>query len=242
MLAAVTSLLVCACAPKFPPIVDAGMQGDDPQLRAMLSNGTPVDQPGPEGSTALYWAALHGRTSTVQLLLDAGANPSARTLRNSTPLEVAVGGKHPDVIRLLVDADAEIDVQSDDQGTSPLMIAASSGQTDVVRLLVSRGANPNLKNRAGQTALFSAVKEDQSEIVAILIKAGADVNAATPKRVTPLHLSASLGRSEAAGILLAAGADPRKAAVDGSTPIEVAYRNGHAALAAMLETAIARRR
>ena len=71
--------LLAGCATSHP-LIEAASAGDDARVEYILSQGkVPVDSPGPEGSTALYWAAYEGHTSTIELLLKAGANPRSRT-------------------------------------------------------------------------------------------------------------------------------------------------------------------
>jgi ankyrin repeat protein len=82
-------------------------------------------------------------------LLDAGAHPDART-RASTPdharataLHVAAAWGHASVVRLLIDAGAEVDVLDAD-GMTPRQLATEWG--DIVAMLDAAGATP----RAGR--------------------------------------------------------------------------------------------
>ena len=59
------------------------------------------------GATALYLAALEGRSQSMSLLLEAGANPSIGTNRGNTPLAVAQARGHHDCAALLEPAMAE---------------------------------------------------------------------------------------------------------------------------------------
>lgn len=54
-----------------------------------------------------------------------------------------------------------------------LMRAAIFGKVEIVRLLLEKGADTELKNKAGFTALMAAALEHQLEIVRMLIEAGA---------------------------------------------------------------------
>lgn len=58
--------------------------------------------------------------------------------------------------RILVDKGAKIDT-TDPDGISPVLMAAINGHYDAAVLLLGRGADPNLADRTGRTALFSAV-------------------------------------------------------------------------------------
>eukprot|EP01103_Thecamoeba_quadrilineata_P013957 TRINITY_DN401_c2_g1_i1.p1 TRINITY_DN401_c2_g1~~TRINITY_DN401_c2_g1_i1.p1 ORF type:complete len:610 (-),score=153.80 TRINITY_DN401_c2_g1_i1:657-2420(-) len=63
----------------------------------------------------------------------------------------------------------------DETGSSPLHLAVAKSFIDACRLLLRRGANPNLKNKEGQTALHVALKIADLQIVALLLEFEADV-------------------------------------------------------------------
>jgi len=54
--------------------------------------------------------------------------------------------------------------------------AAANAQSECVALLLTFGADPDLRNEAGQTALMLAVWENDLKSMALLLDAGADVN------------------------------------------------------------------
>lgn len=55
-------------------------------------------------------------------------------------------------------------------GSTPLMYAALYGDADAVRLLLKKGADPNVRNEAGATALMWAV--DDLEKTRLLVEHG----------------------------------------------------------------------
>ena len=52
------------------------------------------------------------------------------------------------------------------------MRAAESGNIDVVSTILDRGANVDLQNENGRTALILAAKENHTNMVAVLVRAG----------------------------------------------------------------------
>ena len=73
-------------------------------------------------------------------------------------------------------------------GATALMYAALYGDAGDVRALLEIGADPNVKNDAGATALMWAV--DDLEKTKLLVQHGADVNALSDDKRTALTIAA----------------------------------------------------
>jgi ankyrin repeat protein len=73
---------------------------------------------------ALALATQHGHTAVVRLLLDAGEDPSRYNPigyhSHSTPLHQAVASDHLDVVKLLVERGARLDIRDRDYDGTPL--------------------------------------------------------------------------------------------------------------------------
>ena len=61
---------------------------------------------------------------------------------------MAVGQKHDEIVRLLVEAGANMDI-ADNDGDTPLHRAAIQGKDKVVSLLLEAGAEKDIKNNNG---------------------------------------------------------------------------------------------
>ena len=92
-------------------------------------------------------------------------------------------------------------------GATPLMFAALYGNADAVHQLLKGGADPNLQNEAGATALMWGT--DSLEIERLLIERGANVNARSSDARTPLLIaSGENGGGPVVELLLDHGANP----------------------------------
>jgi ankyrin repeat protein len=103
------------------------------------------------------------------------------------------------------------------------------------RSLARLGADPNLPDRWGNTALVSATWNGVGDLAGVnaLISMGANVNQAEGAAFnglkpsgTALHVAAAVGRTEICKSLLEAGASADAKGADGSTPLLVALGRG----------------
>lgn len=127
--------------------------------------------------------AGRGDAEIVTAFLEAGM--SANVVRPSdgwSPLIAACFYKRSDVVQLLLDQQATVNLQ-DKYGRTALMQATVMGAEDIVTLLLAYGANPNLQDVNGRTALMESYSKQYAQIAEILKNAGADPTLGPPKDV-----------------------------------------------------------
>jgi hemoglobin len=153
------------------------------------------------------------------------ADPSCGPSRFAALLAVMMGGGHPVLrtyVRERISADPGL-VHERFGGRTLLHAAAAAGDAETVELLLRSGADPNVRDAGGHTALYAlgnGCRSGGGPVVPILAQAGADVNADDGiKHCTPLHMAARRGNAEVASALLNCGAriDARDSA--GDTPL-----------------------
>ncbi len=105
--------------------------------------------------------------------------PNARRKDGVTALMNAAIEGHSDIVQVLLNRDADVNMK-DDGGWTALMRAAQGGPTTIkedhnaiVRLLLAKGADVNVRSTNGMTALHLAEYHGHTEIVQLLKKAGA---------------------------------------------------------------------
>ena len=78
-----------------------------------------------------------------------------------------------------------------------------------MKVLLEAGADPNLKDKYGKTALiWASAAEGHTEVVKVLLEAGADPNLKDEDGITALMGASTGGYTEVVKVLLEAGADP----------------------------------
>jgi hypothetical protein len=113
-------------------------------------------------------AALNGHFALVKKLRANGADINQK---GWAALAYAATNGHDEIVRYLLAEGANIDAPAPN-GTTPLMMAVRGGKLDTVDLLISRGANPNVRNDAGASALDWARREGFAKIEERLKRAG----------------------------------------------------------------------
>jgi len=112
----------------------------------------------------------------------------------------------------------------------PLVDAASRGDTEFVRQLLRDGADVNVKQGDGMTALHWAAEIGNAKLVDMLVYAGAYVDAGTRiGQYTPLHIASREGHADIVRLLIAAGANVDAATTNsGAMPIHLGAASGNA--------------
>lgn len=173
----------------------AAMLGALHSIEFLLAHGDPVEGFPNNTSTPLQEAAASGQVAAVKLLLTRGAHPDrvAHSSSFSPPLvavvrALAMGpkvkelaekrgavygviapdeGRCTEVVRLLLDAGATIDV-TDQRHETALHIAAENDFRQVAAVLLEHGARTDLANSRGLTPHKLAVKQGRREIAEMI--------------------------------------------------------------------------
>jgi ankyrin repeat protein len=239
--------------------------------KELVARGAKVDaRESWRGQTALMWAAASAQPEVVELLIKRGADVQARATVNDwgnqvtsepraqyrptgglTPLLYAARSGCERCADALLKARADIDLPTPD-GVTPLMLAIENLNYGLAQHLLQRGANPNLSDWWGRTALYVVTdvrsvrapepgKPDGLDLMRRLLAAGVErnpqLNMHRPGRggnsgrftddlltigATPLLRAAVAYDNAAITVLLEHGADVNLANGMGATPLMAA--------------------
>jgi len=166
--------------------------------------------------------------AVVQALVNAGANVNSRCSTGLTPLHCAVESGLLEAVVLLVEAGADVNAQRGTyDGLTPLMRAAhlkSDLGLSAVTALLSVGADIDLTDRFGRTALDHAVHTNNLPVAECLLQQGANPNGYGALSI-PLYSATSIGNHAMVILLLKWGVHlTGKIALSRGTVFDVALR------------------
>jgi hypothetical protein len=146
------------------------------------------------GFNALHLAASIGQVSTVRLLLQVRPGDVDRAAEGGhqhAPLHIASAHHHLDVVRVLLDHGATVQLQ-DGVGCTPLHVAVRAGAHAITRLLVCYCIELlHVRNAAGRTPLHDAIIKGDEEMVRLLLECGADPAAVVAQHSAPGYSTAN---------------------------------------------------
>ena len=164
--------------------------------------------------------------------------PISDSQANHRAMRVAAHlGSIPELTRLL---NAGVSINAQDQSSfdaTPLIAAAAKGHLEVVDFLLHQGANVNLSESGGETALWWAIKGFHQAVVLRLLAAGADPNVKDEVGETALMWAVELGQEAIVPALLQAGAKVNAKSRKGKTAWFLALASERLDIAKMLDNA-----
>ncbi len=207
-------------------LMAAARTGEAETIRLLLQAGAdPNAKESSQGETGLMWAAAENHPEAIRLLIAGGADPNlhARELNLApmdwmqvgmvstvlphggfTALMYAARQDARDAARALAENHADLDAQDAD-GTTALEFAIINQHYDLAAVLLQEGANPNVGDNTGMTAVYALIDMNgfQSEIgrparvlpdqlramdvLKLALQRGGDPNAPLRKRVLARH-------------------------------------------------------
>ncbi len=149
-------------------------------------------------------------TTKVYFLLQEGINIDATNENGRTPLMAAITEDDLDLVRIIVEAGADLELQARDKETALLYACRVSRNCDIIDYLIESGADKNARNQYKDNALVIAAEYNPNwEICEYLIKKQKyDVNDQEDiYHYTPLMAAARFNNIDVVNVLIANGAN-----------------------------------
>ena len=157
-------------------LMEAAMGNPNPEMvKFLLTSGARSDMVSKYGASALFYAAQYNNSEVVKLLLaeaekNAGQPVAAELLRR------AACNTDSGVIKLFLERNIAVN-STDDLGRTPLYFAARFSTPETVKMLLAAGADVNICDKYGFSALMAAAEINVSpEIIKLLVAAGARID------------------------------------------------------------------
>ena len=165
----------------------AGLHSCTELLQAIISHGVDVNTTNKENKTALMLACGKGNKDTINVLLNAGADPNIADADGNTCLHYAAQNDCcTEALQAIISHSVDVNA-TNKKNITALMIACVKGNKDTINVLLSAGADPNI---ADAVAYMVACMTGNLVVMNVLFNSGADPNIADANDATCLHYAA----------------------------------------------------
>lgn len=207
-------------------------QGYDAIATELLESGASVSIQNIQGMTPLQLAKSIGRERMVILIEETIALRDADRIRtlNNALLENAAGfSRYEHSIQCFIDQGADINVRRELDDATALMLAASGRRFALTKIteLVKAGADVNLQDAKGYTALMYAVEAKDVDAVKFLCESGAKLETKNKDHRTALFLACTSQNPDVLDYLIQRGAEVDSRDQFHITPLNHATHYGH---------------
>ena len=171
--------------------------GDMARVRA-LSAGLAIDAVGRKDMTLLWYAIQSKNYPAVSTMIQLGSKPDEQIAQGiGSALDAAVYSKDTRLLQAMLDGGLSPDHRSPKHKQMLQRATGPGGSIEHVRLLVDRGANLNMKDSVGGTALTEAISTLKPDIALYLVERGADIGTFTVNGVSvPWSVQGTINRQQ----------------------------------------------
>jgi len=152
--------------------------------------------------TDLMNAVRSNDAAGVKKLIEQGVNVSELDANRDAPLVMAAYLGHSEIVRLLLEAGADVAAVDPGMKATALHAAAYAGRTEAAKLLIQYGIDVDKQGpNNGYTALHDAIWQNNIDTAKIIIEAGANLALKSHSGETPLQFAQSKHRAEIADMI-----------------------------------------
>ena len=177
-------------------MIVASQNGQRDVVKLLLEKGAQIDVAGTD-------SGLAAQNAIASYAIKFPLEKNIVNMRGWTALILASAHGHTDIVKLLLDKGALIDMTGTD-GWTALIAASQTGHVDVASLLLDKGAIyiVDIRNIHGQTALTSASHGGHIDVIQLLLSKGTQVDAAEYDEWTALMIASENGNLDIVKLLL----------------------------------------
>jgi uncharacterized protein len=184
-------------------LLHAVEEGNVKRTLFYLDRGLDPNSCNADGTTILMIASRLGNAELASTLIARKASLTRQTRSGDTALMMASLGGHLDMVKLLVDAGAPVEMGN---GWQAIHYAAFSGSSEIVRFLLEHGADKAAIAPNSYTPLMLAVRNSHTEAARLLLLEKPQLEQRGLDGETALTIAQRLGDSSMVELLKDAGA------------------------------------
>jgi ankyrin repeat protein len=175
-------------------VLQAKYRGRDNILQMLLGLGPEL---------TVYEAAVVGDVEVVRRNIAADPGVVNRLAPDGfNLLGLAAFFSHPDIVDLLLENGADVNLAAaNPMKVTAMHAAASSRQTGIIAKLLAHGADPNKVQHGNWTPLHQAAAQGLEDMVRLLLKHGADPTIITDAQETAKDMAVAKGHPGVAALL-----------------------------------------
>ena len=153
--------------------------------RTRSKKGGDVNAKNEDGLTKLMLASSNGKIDAVRnLIYEQGADVNVKGTTDAVGFTALMGASqngHTEIVSMLLEKGADVDVNNINGSIAALLRASYNGRLEVVKILLAYGADVNVMTKQNKTAFDMADVGGHTEIKKLL-------RAAVAKKTIPRHL------------------------------------------------------
>lgn len=233
-------------------LIYCAKNGNEHLLQTLVDAGARIDITDKDRNTPLIYAALNNNEKLAKYLIEKGADISHVNACGTSTLMSAASNGSADLVSDVIDAGADVNAV-DYQGKTALIYAvqedikseeifssetySDSSVEENERLcekLIIAGADVNVMDNSGKSALMYATENDRTNVVSALIQAGAQVNAIDSNGQNALFYATGTGNETVLQDLIDSGAMTNMSNDEGKSALICAVQNNRANIVSAL--------
>lgn len=180
----------------------AAYNGHPTIVQDLLNAGADIGHVDNDGDTAFLLAVRSNHLEIARTLLNWGSLVNVQNKDGWNALIQASYNNNTDTLRLVIQAGGSLNAGTAKHGDTALIWATSLGYLEIMRELLAAGAEVDLENNNGYTALSISITRNQPEAAKILLAFGADINQRAKDGDSVLMEAVNLGREAMVEVLL----------------------------------------
>ena len=198
------------------PLHEAASNHQLGTAKLLVAAGADLNAPwGSKNETPLNIAACFGSADVAEFLLEKGAVINSKDTRQWTALQAACVWGHYTTVEVILKHQKFQEYLPPGSPAQPIVLSSHMRRAKIINHLIDYGADPNISDPSGETALWHAAAAGMVDICRFLLENNADPDFTPSNTAPPLVKAAMDGHLDIAKLLVEKGAHIEKTEMPG---------------------------